>query len=47
MDTLLCEDQFFTSCGYFPLFVTQSNLVIRGMNKDLMQMQLALNIEKK
>jgi hypothetical protein len=47
MDTFLFEEQFYTSWDYFRLFLTNYNLVIRGMNNDIMQMQLEWNIEKK
>ncbi len=49
MDTLL----FYLRNKFIPLgiishyFLVNYNLVIRGMNNDVMQMQLELNIEKK
>ncbi len=46
MDTLLFEEQFYTSWDYFGYFWLNYNLVIRGMNNHVMQMQLELNIEK-
>jgi hypothetical protein len=46
MDTLLFEEQFYTSWDYFGYFLLNYNLVIRGMNNHVMQMQLELNIEK-
>jgi hypothetical protein len=46
MDTLLFEHQFYTSCSSHYLWLNY-NLVIRGMNNNVMQMQLELNIEKK